>query len=131
MPDDEGILYEIEDNGDVELLKEQVLAFRRWMADHGQRDRPLIVTEFSVLMPEEYGFPFERVQAFMIAAFDFLMTGIDEGVGYPPDNNRLVQRWAWYSVADRVYATGNLYDPATGHITALGEAFAAYARRWQ
>ncbi len=131
MPDDEGMLYEIEDNGDVEILKEQVLTFRRWMAEHGQRDKPLIVTEFSVLMPEEYGFPLERVQAFMIAAFDFLMTATDEGVGYPPDNNRLVQRWAWYSVADRMYATGNLFDPVTGDVTALGEAFAAYAASWQ
>jgi len=131
MPDDEGLLYTIEDNGDVDILKEQVFTFRRWMAEHGQRDKPLIVTEFSVLMPEEYGFPLERVQAFMMAASDFLMTATDEGVGYPPDSDRLVQRWAWYSVADRMYATGNLFDPVTGHVTALGEAFAAYAAGWQ
>ncbi len=131
LPDDEGILYEIEDNGNVEILKEQVLTFRRWMAEHDQRNRPLIVTEFSVLMPEEYGFPAERVQAFMMVASDFLMTATDEGVGYPPDNNRLVQRWAWYSVADRIYATGNLFDPVTGHVTSLGEAFAAYVASWQ
>ena len=131
MPDDTGVLYEIEDNGDVEILKSQVLAFRRWMADQGLRDRPLIVTEFSVLMPEEYGFPQERVQAFMIAAFDFLMTATDEDVGYPLDGNRLVQRWAWYSVADRAYSTGNLFDPDTGELTALGETYAAYTAGWQ
>jgi hypothetical protein len=131
MPDDAGILYEIEDNGDIEVLKSQVRRFRRWMADQGLRDRPLIVTEFSVLMPEEYGFPLERVQAFMIAAFDFLMTATDEDLGYPADGNRLVQRWAWYSAADRVHSTGNLFDPDTGQLTALGEAFAAYAAKWQ
>ena len=131
MPDDAGILYEIEDNGDVEILKKQVRMFRRWMAEQGLRDRPLIVTEFSVLMPEEYGFPFERVRAFMIAAFDFLMTATDPELGYPADGNRLVQRWAWYSAADHLYSTGNLFDYDTGQLTALGEAFAAYAAKWQ
>jgi len=131
MPDDTGTLYEIEDNGDVEILKSQVVTFRRWLADQGLRNKPLIATEFSVLMPEEYGFPFERVRAFMIAAFDFLMTATNEDFGYPPDGNRLVQRWAWYSVADSAYSTGNLFDPDTGQITALGEAFAAYAASWQ
>ena len=131
MPDDVGMLYEIEDNGDIELLKDQVVAFRRWMAEHGLRNKPLIVTEFSILMPPEYGFPIERVQSFMLAAFDFLMTSSDEDLGYPPDDNRLVQRWAWYSVADTVYATGNLFDPDTGQITALGKTFAVYAASWQ
>ena len=131
MPDDAGMLYEIEDNGDIELFKAQVVAFRRWMAERGLRDKPLIVTEFSILMPPEYGFPVERVQTFMLAAFGFLMTAADEDLGYPPDGNRLVQRWAWYSVADTVYATGNLFDPDTGQITALGETFAAYAGSWQ
>jgi len=131
MPDDEGTLYQIEDNDDIEILKEQVVAFRRWMAERGLRDKPLIVTEFSVLMPPEYGFPVERVESFMVAAFDYLMTATDEDTGYPPDGNRLVQRWAWYSVADSVYATGNLFDPETRQITPLGEAFAAYAASWQ
>ena len=131
MHDDTGILYEIEDNGDVEILKSQVMMFRRWLADQGLRDKPLIVTEFSVLMPEEYGFPLERVRTFMIAAFDFLMTATDKDVGYAADGNRLVQRWAWYSIADRSYSTGNLFDPDTGQITPLGEAFAAYAAGWQ
>jgi hypothetical protein len=129
--DDVGLLYEIEDNGNVNLLKEQVVAFRRWMADRGLRQKPLIVSEFSVLMPPEYGFPFERVQAFMLAAFDFLMTATDEDLGYPPDSDRLVQRWAWYSIADSVYATGNLFDPVAGQITALGQSFAAYAASWR
>jgi hypothetical protein len=127
FPDDTGILYEIQDNANVEILKEQVVTFRRWMAERGLRDKPLIVTEFSVLMPPEYGFPPERVQDFMVAAFDYLMSASDDRFGYPADENRLVQRWAWYSVADRVYSTGNLFDPETGQITPLGRAFAEYA----
>jgi hypothetical protein len=126
LPDDTGILYEIEDNANVEILQEQVWIFRRWMAERGLRDTPLIVTEFSVLMPPEYGFPFQTVRDFMIDAFDFLLTARDSELGYPADGNRLVQRFAWYSVADTVYYTGNLFDPETGQITPLGRAFAEF-----
>jgi hypothetical protein len=126
LPDDTGILYQIEDNARVEILKDQVWTFRRWMAGRGLRDEPLIVTEFSVLMPPDYGFPFETVRDYMIAAFDFLLTVTDETVGCPADGNRLVQRFAWYSIADPVYHTGNLFDPQEGEITLLGQAFAGY-----
>jgi hypothetical protein len=100
------------------------------MAERGLRDKPLIVTEFSVLMPPEYGFPFERVRDFMLASIEFLMTATDDQVGHPADGNRLVQRWSWYSIADDVYTTGNLFDPGTGEITPLGNAFAEYVAGW-
>lgn len=126
LPDETGVLYEIQDNANIEILKEQVLTFRRWMADHGLRDKPLVVTEFSVLMPSDYGFPVERVRTYMLAAFDFFVSATDDRFGYPADENRLVQRWAWYSVADRIYSTGNLFDPETTKITPLGRSFAEY-----
>lgn len=127
LPDEAGMLYEIDDNANVEILKGQVLTFRRWMAEHGLRDKPLIVTEFGVLMPPDYGFPLERVRDFMFAAFDFFLSATDSQFGHPADGNRLVQRWAWYSVADRVYSTGNLFDPESGKITPLGRVFVQYA----
>jgi hypothetical protein len=130
MPDDTGLLYEIKDNANIEILKDQVFTFRRWMAGRGLRNSPLIVTEFSVLMPPDYGFPLELVQNFMVSAFDFLMTAVDVSLGHPADGNRLVQRWAWYSLADRDYYTGNLFDPKTLHITPLGQAFAEYSADW-
>lgn len=126
LPDDWGTLHEIGDNADADILRQEVLAFRRWMADRGLRDRPLIVTEFSVLMPPDYGFPPDRVEAFMRSALDFLLSAEDTTLGYPADGNRLVQRCAWYSVADRVHSTGNLFDVETGQITPLGLAFADY-----
>jgi hypothetical protein len=126
MPDSAGTLYEIEDSANLEILKEQVRTFRNWMVEQGQRSKPLIVTEFSVLMPPEYGFPPETVRDFVLGSFDFLLSATDSSAGLPADGNRLVQRFAWYSVADKVYYTGNLFDPGTGEITALGEAFATY-----
>jgi hypothetical protein len=121
-------LYEIEDHGDLEAFQNQILAFRRWMAEHGQRDRPLVLSEYGILMPADYGYGPARVQAYMIATFDYLSTATDEQVGYPQDGNHLVQWWAWYSLTDTAYPTSNLFDPETQILTDLGHAFAAYMR---
>jgi hypothetical protein len=127
---DTGQLYEIEDNDRLDIFQRQLIDFRVWMRDRGYQDRPLYLTEFSILMPAEYGFPPDRVVAFMTGAFDYLLSAADGSLGYPADGNRLVQRWAWYSVADLDepdhYPTGNLFDPVTKEMTAVGRAFADY-----
>ncbi len=123
---DQGRLHELEDHDDMEIFREQIVAFRRWMKDRGERDKPLIVSEYGILLPEEYGFPYEKVRDFMYATFDYFLTASDASLGYPADGNRLVQRWAWYSLSDTVYPTGNLFDPDTGQITSLGLAYSSY-----
>lgn len=56
----EGILYEVEEHGDLEIFKSQILAFRQWMNEHGYRQKPLLVTEFGILFPPTLGdtYPF-------------------------------------------------------------------------
>jgi hypothetical protein len=124
-----GVLYEIDDHDDLSLFRTQIVTFRRWMADHGERDKPLVVTEYGILMPADYGFGPAEVRTFMEGSFDFFATATDGSVGYPRDGNRLVQWWCWYSLAssDDYYPTGNLFDPATKALTPLGRAFAEYA----
>lgn len=124
--DGAGQLYEVQDHDDLDIFREQVRTFRRWMAEHGQRGKPLVISEYGVLMPAEYGFDAARVQAFLHATFDYLLTAADEETGYPEDGNRLVQWWCWYSLADTMYRTGNLFDPETRGITPLGIAWARY-----
>lgn len=123
---DQGTLYEIEDHDDLAIFQRQILDFRRWMADNGYRNWPLIVSEYGVLMPEEYGFPPEAVIDFLQQSMDFLLNARDAELGFPQDDNRLVQRLAWFSVGDTLYPTGNLIDPATGQLTPVGHAFAGY-----
>ncbi|KPL20532.1 MAG: hypothetical protein AMJ93_11710, partial [Anaerolineae bacterium SM23_84] len=133
----EGRLYGIEDNDNIEIFRQHIVDFRTWMRDRGEQDKPLIISEIGVLFPEEYGFPPERVNAFMDASFDYLLVARDPELGYPGDENRLVQRWMWYSLNDQPWDpdtgegfNGALYDyrypEYPGVITSMGIHFREY-----
>ena len=120
-----GILWEVEDHNDLHLIENQVRLMRSWMAQIGESEKPLWITEYGILMPAEYGFPPETVDAFMIDTFDLFETLRDEQIGYPDDDHRLVQRWAWFSTYFRLYPTGNLFD-SSGSPTPLMESMSDY-----
>lgn len=142
------------DCDDMTIFKEQIHDFRQWMDDHGERDKPLIVSEYGILMPswlcdgdethyhsycgykpngKPNGRPYDypRVTAFMQATFDYFLgvdpDGIDSALGYPADGNRLVQAWNWYSLNEDWMYNGNLFHSGNKQITALGEDFRDYA----
>lgn len=117
---DHGLLLTIDDHDDIERFKSQLIDFRRWMAAHGYRDKPLVVTEYGILMPESYGFGPDRVSAFMLQTYEFMLAATDPAIGYPADGHRLVQRWAWFSAADKDYPTGNLLEVDSNRLTPLG-----------
>jgi len=73
-------------------------------------------------MPEDYGFEPERVQHFMVGTYEFMLAATDKEIGYPADDNHLVQRWAWYSLGDPRYPIGNFIDLDTADLTSLGKA---------
>lgn len=123
-----GVLYEVDDSGNLEAFRRQMIAFREWMAARGFQNYPLIVSEYGIPMPEDYGFPDERVLNFLIGTFDFFLTARDPALGYPADDHRLVQRWCWFSLDDTGYPTGRLFDPQTGAMTEFGKGFAAFVR---
>jgi hypothetical protein len=127
MDDATGQLYEIADHDDLGIFRQQIVDFRHWMKERGQQEKPLIVTEYGILMPAEYGFPLDAVERFMLGSFEFFRTASDPSLGYPDDGYRLVQRWCWFSLVDARYPTGNLVHSVDGRLTPLGEAFAGYA----
>jgi hypothetical protein len=121
-----GLIVEVEDHDNLARFKQQIVDFRRWMAERGYRDKELIVSEYGILMYADFGFSYERVRAFMLGTFDYFLTASDDALGLPADGNRLVQRWCWYSLSDPLYPTGNLVDLTTGQLTKLGQDFADY-----
>ena len=123
----QGVLWEIADHDRLDLLRRQILDVRRWLYNRGRGGIPLIVSEYGILMPAEYGFPPERVITFLEESFNLFLTLRDPIMGDPTDGGRLVQRWCWYSMGDWLYPTGNLFDPRTKALTPVGAAFATYA----
>ncbi|GEM_PF-555511 len=121
-----GLSFSIDDHDRLDIFKQQLVDFRRWMAQHGYRDKELLVTEYGILMYADYGFDYPRVRDFMLGTFEYMRTATDPALGLPADGNHLVQRWCWYSLADTYYPTGNLMDPATRRLTPLGRDFKQY-----
>ena len=137
-----GAQYEVRDHDNMDIFAEQIVRFRQWMADHGQREKPLVVNEYGILVypdiwdEDNNQFTDERVVTFMQATFDYFLTATDPDLGYPADENRLVQAWAWYSLDDNYYRNGQLLgknyhgDLFTGAITKtltpIGQGFVDY-----
>jgi hypothetical protein len=123
MADETGELYEIDDHADLAIFRQNIIDFRAWMAERGYADRPLVVSEYGILLPADYGFAPEIVTEFLHGTMEFFMTAANE-TGYAPDNNRLVQWWFWYSVYDESdFPTGNLYHRPGGQLTLIGLAY--------
>jgi hypothetical protein len=133
-----GIDYRMHDADDMDIFRENLIAFRQWMKDKGEQNKPLIISEYGILWPEYYpgtGTPLKdeegnvfsptRVSHFMTQTFDLLLNEAFPDVGYPEGGYRLVQAWTWYSLSDTYY-NGNLFDPKTGQITPMGQTYADY-----
>ena len=128
----EGRMYTLLDNADPEILKTLVLEFRQWMKAKGFQSKPLIISEYGVLMPSTYIAPDGDettgdllLISFMRESFNFLLNEKDPELGYPEDENRLVQQWLWFSLNAPV--NGHLFSPEDpSRITQFGSAFRGY-----
>jgi len=144
---DEGILYDLDEHVQMDPCdpqeepwdpycadkigwKQHLINLRQFMAEHGYRERPLIISEYGILMPAEYGYPWATTVAFLEATFDWLLTATDGATGYPADGNRLVQGWAWWPFDFTQFGgmdgEAHVFWPPTYELTELGEAYAAY-----
>lgn len=124
-------VYCYAEHDDIGIFAQQVEAMRRWMKQKGQQNKPLILSEFSLLYPyipegdscylqDEFGncFTPERVVTFMNRSLDYLENAADPNLGYPLDNYRLVQQWLWYTMYD-FYTPGTVNNMVT--VNADGE----------
>ena len=127
LDDTTGELYEIDDHDRIDYFQQNIERFRAWMAERGYQDLPLAVTEFGILLPPDYGFPPEVVEAFLRDSYDVLLK-MNNATGMPTDNNRLVQYWFWFIIEDPsgVYTTGDFYKTKDKKLTPLGEVYIDY-----
>lgn len=129
LADTTGWLIEPAAHADLDRFKSQLVDFRQWLADRGYRNTPLVITEYGILLPADFGFTPERVEDYMLASFDILVQTTDPDLGLPADGNQLVQRWAWFSLSYDQFPTSNLYAPEARSLTPLGLAFRNYVSR--
>jgi len=134
---DEGMQYSVWDHDSQTIFQDNILAFRQWMADNGYRDKALIITEYGILLPD-IAFPYAKVREFMLASFDYFLNATDDTVGYPADNNHLVQSWSWFSLNYPSYdpdtqlgLNGNLMEPTSGLLLELGRDYGTYVAALQ
>ncbi|MFL7837309.1 MAG: CARDB domain-containing protein [Candidatus Promineifilaceae bacterium] len=135
-------IYCFAEHDDMDVFAEQVIRMRQWMKAHGQQNKPLIISEYSVLWPyvndgdgcflmDEFGncFDPDRMSKFVTNSFDYLNNAKSTNLGYPVDNYRLVQQWVWYSAYQDPGATGgssNLVEPDRVTLTKIGKTFRNY-----
>lgn len=119
---------------DGNLIAQQIRDFRQWMKDRGEQEKPLVITEYSVLLPNwVLGVPDADAQPiidFMLWSFDHFLTTKDCNLGYTADDCRLVQRWVWYSLSDNKNFNEHqaYFNPDTTAITPTGEAARQFAK---
>ncbi len=86
----------------LQYVEEQVLRFRTWLKEKGEQEKPVIITEYGVLLHNwMMGFPDEDPQPvvnYMLQTFDYFLNARDCSLGYTWDDCRLVQRWVWFSL---------------------------------
>ena len=132
MPIDAFILHTYVFTGnmdDIEVFKQHVRDYRNFMKEIGARDKPLIIKEMGIPRSRV---PISIVKEFMYKAFDYLQNAKDSNLGMPSDENRLVQRWAWFVLNDGegeyegYWDSTSLFDSDTKEIRELGIAFFKY-----
>ncbi len=128
LADTSGLSISPGDNDRLDLFQQEIIRLRTWMRNKGERNKPLYITEFGINMPEYYVSPAE-VRTFMYGAFDFLLNYKDGNLGYPPDENRLVQRAIWYSLDDSK-DTERMEDYADSLFSAVTHLRQAYGDDW-
>ncbi len=124
-----GEIVTVDENDSFPRFQQRIMAFRQWMKARGYRDVPLTVSEYGILMPEDFGFPPARVNTFISNTFNYMDTAVDPALGYPYDNYRLVQTWSWYSTgAIGDLFNGYLFQPSGSNwvLSAMGTHYGNY-----
>ena len=133
-------VYCFAEHDDMSVFSEQVVAMRQWMKQHGQQQKPLMLTEYSILYPheidkdscwlqDEFGncFTPDRVSTFMVNSFNYLDGARDSSLGYALDDSRLVQDWFWFGVyPERVGDVSGLVKSDLSTLTLVGETYRDY-----
>jgi len=136
LPEPDAMYVAPKDHWNLDILKSDLKSFRQWMATNGYQEKPLFVSEYGILMPDEwdqaqYGGNEVGTANFMRDSSDFFLESADESIGLASDDNRLVQKFSWFSLnfpddTAQGPLNGALFVPNSDQLTDLGEAYKSY-----
>jgi hypothetical protein len=115
------------DSADATKFQTLVTEFRTWMKNHGQQNKPLIISEMGVLLPsfllcdegdetQRQACGNQRIEQFMTQTLAWLQSARDANTGYSEDSNLLVQRWLWFSLNGSFWDEANNPDGFNGSL---------------
>lgn len=123
-------VYCIADHSNKVFFADHIVAMRKWMKEHGQQNKPLLLSEYSILFPADFpdengvGFTPQRVITYQNETFSYLNSLQDPNLGYPMDGNRLVQQWMWFSIySDGAGSSSNIVQSDLTTLTSVGQNF--------
>jgi hypothetical protein len=123
-----GLLYEVEDHGNIQIFQENLLNFRKWLKHNGYQNTPLAVTEYGILLPEDFGFDEEYIADYLMRVNGWMYDSKDVEIGYPEDEYRLIQKFAWFSLSDPNFPNSNLADLDNENLTIVGRSFRSFVQ---
>lgn len=121
--EESGSLYEISDHGDLSVFKQNIISFRTWMKNNDYQQMPLAITEYGILLPEEFGFSADRITDYLQQSSAWLYSQSDPNLGLPADSFYLVQKFAWFSLADEIFPVADLANLDQQTLTETGKAY--------
>ena len=99
-----GTLFTKQQHLDADVFGSLTRNLRIWMKKHGYQNVPLIITEYGALYPlwhlEEFGLTQSDIDHYITNVNNWIVDTHDANLGYPPDDHRLVQQAAIYSLDD-------------------------------
>lgn len=120
---DHGELYEIEQHGNISIFQQNLINFRKWMKENGYQDTPLVVSEYGILLPEEFGYSQDFISDYLNQTSLWMLTYQDAEIGFPDDDYHLIQKFAWFSLSDPNFPSANLANLNKETLTLVGESF--------
>ena len=124
-----GELYEIDQHGNLEIFKNNLITFRKWIKDQGYQNTPLVITEFGILIPEDFGYSLDFISDYLNATCEWLLFYQDIEIGYPADDYRLIQKFAWFSLSDPTFVSSSLANFEQNSLTPVGESFKLFTEQ--
>jgi hypothetical protein len=118
-----GELYEIEQHGDISIFQQNLINFRHWMKENDYQQVPLVVSEYGILLPEEFGFSQETIASYLKVTSEWMLSYQDQEIGFPDDDFHLVQKFAWFSLSDPNFQSADLANLELKTLTPIGESF--------